>query len=356
MSDTNRWEGPLFVVGASRSGTAMMRSIFNRHPLIQLAGETHYFDDLRVRSSISSRGPVPKHQEAMCADYFRALDDRPYGMRGNPARSPLSQDALIGRAKSLGGGLDAYFESHCRDVAARAGKRVWGEKTPRHIFRLNDILTAFPSARVICMVRDPRAVVASYRDWRNQGGLNPENDDDYKGAIKAEERRAKLSYNIVIATLLWRGTVNAAVKARNAFGRERVHIARYEDITHNPSETVAQLCEWLDIPFETAMLDVPMHNSSVVPYDAHAGISKVAVKRWRQVLSPREVDVIQSIAGRCLQDAGFEPENIPRYRIYKACEYAKLPMAFGRATLANRDRMGNVVSYSWRRLRAITAR
>ena len=39
---------PLFVVGPSRSGTSLMRALLNGHADIALAGETHYFDDLRV--------------------------------------------------------------------------------------------------------------------------------------------------------------------------------------------------------------------------------------------------------------------------------------------------------------------
>ncbi|RAH98794.1 sulfotransferase [Acuticoccus sediminis] len=356
MADCNSWSGPLFIVGASRSGTAMMRSILNRQPLIGLATETHYFDDLRVRPSFRKAEALSPEQAAICADYFRSIDDRPYGMQGDPSRSALSREELFRRSEAAGGGADGIFEAYCRFVAEREGKTIWGEKTPRHVFRLNDILTAFPSAKVVCMVRDPRAVVASYRDWRNQGGLNVNDEEDYQAAIAAEERRAKLSYNIVISTLLWCGTVNAAVGALTRHGSDRVRIVRYEDVTDQPSVTVSSLCDWLGIGFDETMMDVPMHNSSVLPFAKSAGVSRAAVDRWRKTLSDHEVDVIQTIAGKCLIDAGYQKADVKRDRIGRVREYADLPIAVARAMLANRKRMGNVVFYSWRRLKAAAVR
>ena len=36
------WSGPVFVVGASRSGTAMLQSILRRNPDVRLAGGTTF--------------------------------------------------------------------------------------------------------------------------------------------------------------------------------------------------------------------------------------------------------------------------------------------------------------------------
>ena len=74
-----------FVVRASRGGTAMMRSMLNNHPAIHIAGETHYFDDLRVRLAAKARGAArPGRGAASARTYFRALSHRPYGHAGDP--------------------------------------------------------------------------------------------------------------------------------------------------------------------------------------------------------------------------------------------------------------------------------
>ena len=209
---------PLMIVGASRSGTAMLRTILNRHIQVCLSGETHYFDDLRVRLRNPDKRNLTLEENKICSDYFRALDDRPYGMSGNPSLSPIDEKEFIKRASSLCKGTDGFFEVYCKISAERKGKVIWGEKTPRHVFRIHDILKRYPEGKIICMVRDPRGVIASYRDWKNQGGLNAEGDQDYSDAINAEERRSSMSYNIIVATLLWKATVHAIDNAKKTFG------------------------------------------------------------------------------------------------------------------------------------------
>ena len=345
------WAGPLFIAGPSRSGTAMMRSIVNGHPRIGIAGETHFFDDLRARKEFQG-GAVAEGSAAVCADYFRALDDRPYGMKGNPEGSPLSQQALIDRARELGGRIDDYFQAYCLAVADRNGKVIWGEKTPRHIFRLTEMLTAFPEAKAICMVRDPRAVVASYRDWRNQGGLNRDEDENFANAIKEEEQRAKISYNILIISMLWRATVNSALKARKQFGADRVRVVRYESLVDAPEAGVHEVCDWLGMDFHPEMLAIPMHNSSVSAYEAKAGVSKSVAKRWAKALSPQEIYIVQRMAGGHLDEFDYERMDVPGASGAFIYEWLRLPVAFVRSLSANRGRITSIVPYVWRRLRA----
>src|ERR1700722_20327611 len=169
---------PVFVVGASRSGTELMRYILNQHPFVCISPETHYFDDLRFRMRGRERQGLRENEARQCADYFRAVVHRPYGHSGQAEESPLPLCMLRETAATIGTGADAYFEAFCRLNGQQKGASRWGEKTPRHIFCLPDIFSAFPQAQVICMVRDPRAVVASYRDWNNMGGLDFDKDPE----------------------------------------------------------------------------------------------------------------------------------------------------------------------------------
>lgn len=349
-------DGPVFLVGASRSGTAMMRSCLNMHARIHLATETHYFDDLRARKGIHGVEVLPAARHAECADYFRALDDRPYGMKGNPELSPFTRERLLHAAAGFGTDSDAIFEAYCRETARDKGAAVWGEKTPRHVFQIDAIRQRFPEARIICMLRDPRAVVASYRDWKNRGGLKRAiGNEDYQNAIRAEEQRAKLSYNLVIATMMWKAATNATLKARDRYGAEHVRVVNYEAVVADSEEQLRAICDWLGLPYDPAVLQIPMLNSSVSQFSDRAGISKEPAHRWREMLSDHEIDVVQRVAGPVLGAAGYERLDTRGSALAAAGEAIKLPGAVARAVFANRNRMGNLFGYTWRRLRAVAS-
>ncbi len=349
-------ESPIFIVGASRSGTAMMRSVLNNHPDVLISGESHYFDDLRVRMADHVTSKLDDEQRQECEDYFLALDHRPYGHGGDPEKSDTNREDLRRIADERGQGADAYFEAFCIVRANREGKGIWGDKTPRHIFRIPEILERYPNAKVVCMVRDARAVVASYRDWRNQGGFDLEHDPTHAEALAVEEERAKKSYNLLLMSLIWRSTVNAAVSARQRFGADRVYLQQYEQMVTDPEAAAREVAAWLGLEFTPSMLEVPMHNSSFSQFEEKSGVSTEPMKRWRKKLSRREIAVIQSCCGRVMREAGYElePDRVAAPVVW--WEWIKLPFATMRATMANKDRMGNIPQYIWRRMRLAMGR
>jgi len=78
----HEWAPPLFIMGASRSGTAMLRSILVKNQSISLVGETHYFDDLRPKFAGRTFEKMSNAEIELCCDYFRAQTSRPYGCLG----------------------------------------------------------------------------------------------------------------------------------------------------------------------------------------------------------------------------------------------------------------------------------
>jgi len=348
------WKPPLFIVGASRSGTAMLRSILLRNPEISVAGETHYFDDLRPRVAGESIRAMDEAKRNVCADYFRALTVRPYGKQGDPEQSWLSREELLAEAEKIGDTSDSIFEAYCKLFSMREGGTIWGEKTPRHIFCIGKILEVFPEAKIICMVRDPRAVVASYRDWQHQGGLgSTEHSADYQKAIQADEQRAKQSYHIVLASLMWRAAANAAYEAQKKYTTKQVRLLKYEEVVNNPEPNLAEISDWIGVTFDPEMLDIPLHNSSTMQFDEQAGISKAPKNRWRTVLTDREIGIIQKVTGKTLLNTGFEPLKVKTGFMDLPFAYASLPASVIRAARANSNRYASLPKYAIRRLKAV---
>lgn len=348
---------PVFIVGASRSGTAMLRSMLNNSDELHIAGETHYFDDLRTLLQPGPTQELAPDQRDTAEDYFLALADRPYGHGGSAARSRLDRDDLRRRAHELGGSGDAYFQAFCELHAQLEDRPVvarWGEKTPRHILRLPEILEAYPSSRVIAMVRDPRAVAASYSNWSNQGGLGA--DGDYARALDSEAARAAASYDPVVSTLVWRGGVRTARAARDRHGPSRVRLQHYEDLVTDAAGQLDEIGTFLDIRTDDAMLDVPMHNSSFARFDSEAGVSEGPLTRWKSVLDDRQVAIIQTWARQEMASEGYQPEPVALGTTERVSALALAGLGAVRAVIANRDRSGSLPGYVLRRAKAAFSR
>ena len=274
----------------------------------------------------------------------------PVRAEGDPSESRLDVGQLRTVADELGGHADAYYEAFCKLRATREGRTRWGEKTPRHVYRLEDLLTAFPSGKVICLVRDPRAVAASYRDWHSHE-RGKDKDAEDREALDSDRDRARRSYDPLVMSLLWRSTVRAAYSAQHRFGSDRVHVQPYESLLVSPEGTLRELCEWLGLEYQSAMVEVPVVNSSYGEWHGPPqGISQEPLDRWRLTLPPTDVAVIQSAAGRLMDGLGYERESVRAGRTRVAAKWVTLPYVGARVVVLNRDRLGKTGNYLKRRV------
>jgi hypothetical protein len=107
-------------------------------------------------------------------------------------------------------------------VRQATGKEVWAEKTPWNIRVLRKFLGAFPEARILHIVRDPRDVVLSLR--KKRGG------------------REWLRW-----AAIWLASV-AAIQPYRA--RESVLELRYEELCTSPESTLCEMTEFLGVEFD----------------------------------------------------------------------------------------------------------
>lgn len=351
MRDLSQY--PIFIIGTSRSGTELLsQEILGKHPLVRIAMETHYFDDLRLKMSGREQKPLTQEEAKICQDYFLALTHKVYKEGGDPEKGWMKREQLKQLADEIGQGSDSYFEAFCRLYATQydQNKTRWGEKTPRHVFRISEILSRYPNAKFIYMLRHPGGVIASYRNfWK----LDKHST--------AQRNRLKNSYNLIIVSLLWKAAFKAALNARQQFGEERVYIQRFEDLIEQPESCAKSLTNWLNLDYQAAMIEkIALINSpdrNIANKDAalSAGFVKQAAYRWREQLSHGEIAAIQLCCGEFVEQAGYQSESIePRDWLIIAKLWISLPFTFTRALVANRDRMGNIFNYIRQRFNLVS--
>lgn len=143
---------PIFIVGAPRSGTTLMRNMLNRHPAIAISRETEFYHYIyrrrRIFGSLSDLG----NRKRLVKEYLSTQRIQ---------RMNLDLQALEQKLLEEGVTYEALFASLLSFYARAHGKRRCGEKTPQHALFTEVLCRWYPDARIIHILRDPRDVVAS---------------------------------------------------------------------------------------------------------------------------------------------------------------------------------------------------
>lgn len=277
---------PVFIVGAARSGTTLLRLILDAHSDLAVCGELHFYDQV---SRVDGRPTTIETEE----DLERAARsvERTVAFRLLESGSPLLERAVDRLRRRIPCAFDhlhlALMQAYV-DLEGDGDERP-GEKTPANVRYMERIRRNFPRARFVHLVRDPRGVAASSIDVEA-------NSDD-----------------VVIHALTWRCDV---YRAREFLRRrsDAVLEVRYEDLVREPRRWLGQLTSFLDIPFQEGMLRYHADAEDAFrverePWKAGATrpIYRSSVERWKERLRPVQVRLVETVAGRFLGEYGYEP-------------------------------------------------
>lgn len=291
----------IFVVGNSRSGTTVVANALGLHSLVFMFQELHFFERLWT-STERGRTLTADHAVSLAA---RLLCIQRDGIlfQGDARRFRDEAMAIVASLDERAATAESIFAAFLHYETEKHGKRIPCDQTPRNVYYIESILSLFPGARVLVMVRDPRDVVASQKHkWRTR--FHGSNGDPILEAI-----RVKAHYHPVTTSLLW----NAAVKAGDRWASDdRVHILRFEDLLTRPDVEMNAVCRFLGIPFEAGMLQVPQVNSSYArEADGQLGFRPEAIGRWKRGrLSDAETFLCQRIAARNMARHGYSLHQV----------------------------------------------
>jgi hypothetical protein len=191
------------------------------------------------------------------------------------------------------------FRAILAEYARRTGKPRWGEKTPHHVNHIDVLLDWFPVARVIFMVRDPRAACASLLavPWRNSQSV---------GRRRVDPTWFRRLRQVYFDSAHWQATVD---RYTATWGLDkRVTTVRYEDVVAQPETTLRDLCKYLDEPYDEQMLtNRSWDDLSAAPDQIAAWgrkhlestlmpVTTASVAKWQNDLAPIEAAIIEANA------------------------------------------------------------
>lgn len=276
---------PFFVVGASRSGTSLLRFMLDAHPGLALPDELWYF------SKVSDAVPFPgawweTHPASVVEHIFDRFRERSPRLF-DAALWKEARASVAGRPATPRAPYQAVLEAYAR----REGALAWGEKTPSNVQWVDVLAAWFPTARFVFLVRDPRSVVASALRFPHLP------NDPVVGA-----------YNWLRANT--RGHALVA-----ALPPERWRLVRYEDLVSNPQSTLSGLAAFLGGEWDPSMLR--FYEGATGAIGPNGPLPSLVTKpvvgnradKWRDELDAETIAIVEAVCGSVMEGFGYTPSE-----------------------------------------------
>lgn len=213
MQSTFNGDRLIFIISQPRSGSTLLQRVLAGHPDIHSSAETWLL-----------LNPI-------------------YGLRnGSTSAEYNTQWAARAVREFLShytDGIHVYYDG-VREMARtiygnaldRSGKQFFLDKTPRYYLLIPELMNLFPQARVVILLRNPMAVLASE--------LNTYVNGDWS-------RLANVKIDLLSAPHLLANAIEQYA--------QRLHVVRYETLVSEPEMQISGLCQSLGIAYEPSMLE-----------------------------------------------------------------------------------------------------
>lgn len=274
-------DAPIFIVGMPRSGTTLLLAMLSAHSQIAITPETQFF-------GIWMR--LYKHLDIRKDNDFK-LFWHSFTTGRHFTRLGLSPAGISKRIEeSHEQSFRTLFAGVLQEYASSKGKPRWGEKSPRHFAHIQTITEWYPNAKVLYLIRDPRAAVAS--------------------AVRAPWGNPSVARQAQV----WNKSIACYEEVQND---PRIRLVRYEELVSNPENVLRDICTFLGEEFEDQMLSHAEH-TSLKDYEPSHGIwgkrhkqmymdtvRTDKIESWKERLSEKQIAVTEHITANSMRRYGY---------------------------------------------------
>jgi hypothetical protein len=208
----------------------------------------------------------------------------------------IEADRLFRRAEGKSLDFTGMVQVFLEAYAEQKGKTRVGEKTPSHLDFVPEILSKYPGAKIVMLLRDGRAVVESMRrmPWKYR--------------------------NLRRFSHTWMAGCRRILEYQDKFG-DRVMIVRFRDLIERPRQTVTKVDEFVGLRFHPDQLDHTKQTGVASVQQAHRRrifekIDPSRVAQWREAYTPLELSLVNRTMRRYLERFGYgsDPVKISAFR------------------------------------------
>lgn len=305
-----------FILGRPRSGTTLLRTLFDAHPNAAVPLECAFIVNMSQKYA-----HIHTWSKQTLLDYYTDLQTH---IKFDTWNMDLEQlkDALL---KCEG---EISFQEVCKivylnykSVFPKQEIKLIGDKNPVYATYTQKLLKLFPDSKYIHLVRDPRDNIISLKNV------------DFEGPFSA-----LLAYR-------WKHSAEKLFNIKKKLP-EKFYTIRYEDLVREPQRYYAEMCEFLALPYNEQVFDFykkqdealkQFNNEKVMKYHksllSPINVSKIDL--WKTQLPELEIRIAEYVCGKWTKIYGYERrfKNPGLKVVVKSLHW----MAYGKALYILRD-------------------
>ncbi len=285
---------PVYIIGNPRSGTSLLRLMLTCHPDILIPPEGHFFLWLEDKYGALS---FPHASQRFIDELVETKKFETWGLE-KQALEGLFADFKPVRFR------DAIALVYCAYglLKGRTSFRYWGDKNKLWKEKLPAVLTYYPDAKFIHIVRDGRDVACSFKELTANEMHKLKYGPNMSDQIESIAER-------------WATNITFIQQFLGALRPEQHVTVRYEDLVTSPKPALSILCEFLHLEFSDSMVDYADRNKKekLEPEETmhwkkklNGDLDIANISKYKYALTPLEISTFEEKCGGLLGNYGYK--------------------------------------------------
>jgi hypothetical protein len=283
--------GFFFIIGNGRSGTTLLRTLFDAHPQVNIPLECQLIINLSKKFA-----KVKFWDAALINDFITEIYKQRRFSEWKISKNTLKENlAICIGANSFSTIIKAVYLSYSSNFNKNEIKLI-GDKTIINALYIKQLIMLFPDAKFIHITRD-------YRD-RNLSLTG----------------KKLTSSSIALKTMQWKYTQQKILKVITNFP-DRIYTIRYEDFVNEPRMHFEKICKFLKINYYSSVFEyyldekIPekIYKKEFIDSWQNNLFKPINTNRsgiWKTEMSEYQIEISDYIAGEIAEIYGYE-------RVYK---------------------------------------
>lgn len=276
-----------FIIGRPRSGTTLLRLLFESNPHILIPPESPF-----IIIHYKKYNGITDWNEEVIKEFIDDLYKTRYFDKWLISREELTNRLLAYKGRNTFQNMVLEVYKAYKSVYPKKEIRMIGDKNPMYSLYPDRIHQLFPESKIIHITRDYR--------------------DNYLSLIN-------VNFEVPIVPIViyrWK----YALKKTWELKKENpglVYSIRYEDLVADPETHTRKLCDFLGIEFDASVLDFyEKKEEAQAQYAGNQDLSNIhkslfnpisteKVDKWKQDMTARQIRIADLVMGKTAEKAGY---------------------------------------------------